>query len=161
VCTLAHIHTCTHILCTHTHTRKLQLIHRPLFTTTLSNTLFLLQTLSGTHEHWKEQLSNYQSAHIDYLGSDALSTALAVYLGPLTPEMRLEFINHHWNKCLRERGIELNWSSTEKVLVPSVTDEVGEVSTGEIAAGEAPTEEVQEGQVPNTTNDDVTKHDGE
>ena len=73
-----------------------------------------------------EQLSNYQSAHIDYIGSDALSTALAVYLGPLSPELRLEFINHHWSKCLKERGIELSWSNTEKVLIPSVTDEVGQ-----------------------------------
>ena len=30
-----------------------------------------------------EQLSNYQSAHVDYIGSDALSTALAVAIpGP-------------------------------------------------------------------------------
>ena len=62
-----------------------------------------------------EQLSNYQSAHVDYIGSDALSTALAVYLGPLSPELRL-----------KERGIELSWSNTEKVLIPSVTDEVGQ-----------------------------------
>ena len=121
--------------------------------------------MSGTHEHWKEQLSNYQSAHIDYLGSDALSTALAVYLGPLTPEMRLEFINHHWSKCLRERGIELSWSSTEKVLIPSVTDEVGEVPSEEIERGEAPVQEgeasSQEGEIPNTTNNDVSKQDGE
>ena len=85
-----------------------------------------LQTLSGIHEHWMEQLSNYQSAHVDYIGSDALSIALAVYLGPLSPELRLEFINHHWSKCLKERGIELSWSNTEKVLIPSVTDEVGQ-----------------------------------
>ena len=73
-----------------------------------------------------EQLSNYQSAHIDYIGSDTLSTALAVYLGPLSTELRMDFINKHWTKCLRERGIDLSWSSTEKVLIPSVTDEVGE-----------------------------------
>ena len=60
---------------------------------------------------------------IDYIDSDALSTALAVYLGPLSPELRLEFVNHHWSKCLKERGIELSWS---KVLIPSVTDEVGQ-----------------------------------
>ena len=73
-----------------------------------------------------EQLSNYQSAHIDYIGSDALSTALAVYLGPLSTELRMDFINKHWTKCLMERGINLSWNSTEKVLIPSVTDEVGE-----------------------------------
>ena len=73
-----------------------------------------------------EQLSNYQSAHIDYIFSDALSIALAVYLGPLSPELRLELISHYWSKCLKERGIELNWNSTEKVLIPSVTDEVGQ-----------------------------------
>ena len=38
----------------------------------------------------------------------------------------MDFINKHWTKCLRERGIDLSWSSTEKVLIPSVTDEVGE-----------------------------------
>jgi len=75
--------------------------------------------------------------------------------------MRLEFINHHWSKCLRERGIELSWSSTEKVLIPSVADEVGEISTGDIAAGGSSTGEAQEGEFPNTTNDDVSKHDGE
>ena len=84
-----------------------------------------------------EQLSNYQSAHIDYIGSDALSTALAVYLGPLSPELRLEFINHHWSKCLKERGIELSWSNTEKVLIPSVTDEVGQSGFG-LDDGESP-----------------------
>ena len=84
-----------------------------------------------------EQLSNYQSAHIEYIGSDALSTALAVYLGPLSPELRLEFINHHWSKCLKERGIKLNWSSTEKVLIPSVTDEVGQ-SVFSLDHGESP-----------------------
>ena len=84
-----------------------------------------------------EQLSNYQSAHIDYIGSDALSTALAVYLGPLSPELRLEFINQHWNKCLKERGIELSWSNTEQVLIPSVTDEVGE-SGFNLDDGESP-----------------------
>ena len=84
-----------------------------------------------------EQLSNYQSAHVDYIGSDALSTALAVYLGPLSPELRLEFINHHWSKCLKERGIELSWSNTEKVLIPSVTDEVGQNGFG-LDDGESP-----------------------
>ena len=79
--------------------------------------------------------------------------------------MRLEFINHHWSKCLRERGIELSWSSTEKVLIPSVTDEVGEVPSEEIERGEAPVQEgeasSQEGEIPNTTNNDVSKQDGE
>ena len=77
--------------------------------------------------------------------------------------MRLEFINHHWSKCLREREreIELSWSSTEKVLIPSVTDEAGEISTGDKAAGEALTGAVQEGEVPTTTNNNVSKHDGE
>ena len=94
-----------------------------------------------------EQLSNYQSAHIDYIGSDALSTALAVYLGPLSPELRLEFINHHWSKCLKERGIELNWSSTEKVLIPSVTDEVGQ-SVFSLDHGESPAAPPTTGESP-------------
>ena len=96
------------------------------------------QTLSGIHEHWMEQLSNYQSAHIDYIGSDALSTALAVYLGPLSPELRVQFIDQHWTKCLKERGIVLSWSSTEKVLIPSVTDEVGQSGFNLDDDGESP-----------------------
>ena len=96
------------------------------------------QTLSGIHEHWMEQLSNYQSAHIDYIGSDALSTALAVYLGPLSPELRVQFIDQHWTKCLNERGIVLSWSSTEKVLIPSVTDEVGQSGFNLDDDGESP-----------------------
>ena len=99
---------------------------------------FPSQTLSGIHEHWMEQLSNYQSAHIDYIGSDALSTALAVYLGPLSPELRVQFIDQHWTKCLKERGIVLSWSSTEKVLIPSVTDEVGQSGFNLDDDGESP-----------------------
>ena len=120
------------------------------------------------------QLSIYQSAHIDYIGSDALSTALAVYLGPLPPELRLEFINEHWSKCLKERGIELSWSSTEKVLIPSVTDEAGQsvvhVDDGEspaaaVANGDTPVangdnaDDVDDGDVVNTTSDEKADDD--
>lgn len=108
-----------------------------------------------------EQLSNYQSAHIDYIGSDALSTALAVYLGPLSPELRMAFINHHWSKCLKERGIELNWSSTEKVLIPSVTDEVGQ-NDFNMDSGESPAAVVNgDDDVINATNDEITDDDGD
>ena len=102
-----------------------------------------------------EQLSNYQSAHIDYIGSDALSTALAVYLGPLSPELRVEFIDQHWSKCLKERGIVLSWSSTEKVLIPSVTDEVGQSSGFNLDDdGESPDVAPATGKADNV--DDVT-----
>ena len=47
------------------------------------------------------------------------------------------------------------------MLIPSVTDEAGEISTGDKAAGEALTGAVQEGEVPTTTNNNVSKHDGE
>lgn len=59
---------------------------------------------------------------------------------------------------MKERGIELSWSSTEKVLIPSVTDEVGEVPT---RGGKAPIGETQEGEVPDSPNNDASKHDGE
>lgn len=49
----------------------------------------------------------------------------------------MEFVIQHWNKCLKERGIELSWSSTEKVLIPSVTDEVGQ-SGFSLDDGESP-----------------------
>ena len=118
-----------------------------------------------------EQLSIYQSAHIDYIGSDALSTALAVYLGPLPPELRLEFINEHWSKRLKERGIELSWSSTEKVLPSVIGQSVLHMNDGEspaaapdapVANGDTPVadgDNTDDGDVVNTTSDEKADDD--
>lgn len=73
--------------------------------------MFIIQSLSGLHDSWRNQLESSTTAIGHSVGALCVATTLACYLASTEPHSQMEVINVHIVPLLQERGIGLYWKT--------------------------------------------------